>query len=792
LIRYGNFVIDHPEFLYLLIPLVVIMFYLLRKKIIKEEHRIASTHGRKRLTFLFRIVFMASLLLALTNPHLEFMQTDANITRITVLIDESHSTGLFDIDNVEKTLERITKEGISMNIERLNMEDYTTLGNSILRNLAPEQNMLIVSDGQNNFGASLEDVSLFAASINSKLFGVKLRLDNSDASVIIEGPSKVVSEVENTFIVRVNEVGKVNNKNLKIYINDELVHNSRYLMPVELKKSFVRGQQVITAVLEADDYFEENNVYYKSVVVYRKPAVLMVTQEPSHLSNLYSPFYALDIDSEIPDNLDSYYAVILNDYPAFDLTNAEIDLLEDYVADGNGLLVVGGRSSYNWGGYNNSLLQNILPVSIGRANQKKDITNVVILMDTGVGAHVDFIEGISYFDIQKSLAVDIVESISATNKVAIIEANYYLNTITGLSEIGPKRESLINELSLLRPTGSTELRFAYQKAHQTLRLVRGSKNIVIITDGKLIPVDEALTLENVVKARNDGVRTFIIAVGEHANQEFLMQIKNLGGGEYFRTTEKDRIKLYFGDPDDFSDTSLRLYIYDSNHFITRELGSLARVYGYNSVYPKSTARLLITTSKGDPILTIWNYGLGRVAALTTDDGNSWVPDLLRLENSKMLIRTLNWLIEDPERKNPVAVEVPELRLGENSLITVRSNVMPVSENLKFYEMEKGLFRAGFYPEETGIVDLAGYPGAVNYKKEYANLGISDSFERSLMISGGEMLENDPEIIAEKLKSVSPVHTVRRVNIAWLFVIGAISIYLLELLVRRLYEIRLHK
>jgi hypothetical protein len=431
-----------------------------------------------------------------------------------------------------------------------------------------------------------------------------------------------------------------------------------------------------------------------------------------------------------------------------------------------------------------------MPVSIGKAKKTNDILSLVILMDTGAsgGDVLNSETGVSYFDVQKSLAADVIRSISPTNKVAMIEANYYLNTITGLSDLGPKRVQLINELSLLKPGGFSELRFAYQKAHQMLRLGRGSKNIVIITDGKLIPVDQSLVLKEVPLALNDGIKTFIIGVGENADEEFLKSIKELGNGEYFKTSERSKIKLYFGNPEENSADDITLFIFDSNHFITEGISELGKIYGFNSVYPKSTARMLITSSRGDPVLTVWNYGLGRVAALSTDDGSAWVPDLLQKENSKVLLKTLNWLLEDPERKNDFKADIPELRQGETSVITVRSKTYPKSEGLNFYETEKGLFKANFYLNKTGIVDILGLKAAVNYKKEYLSLGISKDLAKITGISGGEVLDNTPEI-AEKIQSLNSVESLKKVDLAWVFVALAIATYLFELLIRRIFEIR---
>lgn len=786
ILRYGNFVIGQTEYIYGLIPIIIFLIILLRKNYVKQEQRLFTTPGKKRFMFFMRVLIFSLLIISLSNPHLEYKQSLTNVTKVKVLIDKSNSMVLYDLEEVDSLINSFNNAGISTEIKQLNMGDYTSLGNEILNNIAPNENLLLISDGQNNFGPSLEDVSLFAASINSKIYGLELEQEVDDARVVIEGPSKVVSGVENEFTISVKVVGSVGKKIINVFIDDKSVYSGSYLQEINLKRDFASGYHVIKAELETNDHFKQNNIYYKTITVYDKPKILFITRTSSTLEELYSPFYDIDKDDDLSKNLDPYYAVVINNIDS-KYIEEEFDKLEAYVEEGNGLFVVGGKNSYDWSDYNTSVISNILPVSIGKANKKQDITNIVIVMDTGASSGEALTEEVSKFDVQKSLAVDILKSISSTNKVAFIEGNYYLNTLSQLSELGPKRSNLIGQISLLKPQGFSELRFAYEKAHQILRLNKGSKYIVIITDGKLIPQDQAVTLEYVEQAFNDGIKTFIIGVGGSADDAFLEDVKEKGGGEYFKANEKHKIKIYFGDPDQGGLEDLELFVYDSNHFITNELKDLGNIYGFNSVYPKSTARLLLTTSSGDPVLTIWNYGLGRVASLSTDDGSSWVPDLMKGKNSAVLIRTLNWLIEDPERKSDSVINMPPLRVGENSVITLRSDDYPQS-SLNFYEISNNIYQANFYPNQTGIANIVGSPAAVNYKKEYLNLGINSNLKKVLGISGGELLSLEGDI-TERLKSLTEVETTKKLSLSWLFISVGITLYLIELIVRRIIEMK---
>jgi uncharacterized membrane protein len=779
--KIANIIFAKPEMLYLIIPLIIIMFFILRKKFIKDEQRLFKTKGKKRLVFVFRILFFITLLLALSIPYTEITENYSNLTTIKILVDNSESMELFETENL---LNEIKNIDVPTQIINLEMDDYSNIGSSILNHIEPNSNILLISDGQNNFGTKLSDVSLFASSINSKIYSVDLKNKERELSIEIIGPNKVVSNVENEFIVKLNKVGKINQPVVRIFVNNNLEKEVQYDDEIIFKKSFGKGSHIIRAEVDYNDVFSENNIFYKTINVIEKPKILFVTKKNSPLFTLYNDFYYVDKDNDLKKDLDDYYAVVLNNINADDLTNEDIHKLEEFLKNGNGLFVIGGKDSYDWGGYNTSSISNLLPVGIGKPKKQKDAVSAVVLMDTGHSSIESIKDGISFFDVQKSLLVDLIESMNKRNKVSIIEANFFMSTLSELSELGPKRAYLIDQIALLKPHASTEIYKSVINAHNKLRLIKGSKNIIILTDGILSAPDEAQTLENVRRAGNDGIKTYIIGVGENAREEFLQQIKKNGGGEYFRVDESHKIKLYFGDPNAQDTGDLEVYVYDSNHFITEKTNDLTSIYGYNNVFPKNNARMLLTTSQGDPILTIWNYGLGRVAALSTDDGSLWIPEMLEETNSKTMIKTLNYLIENPERKNDLIIEIPELRQKENAKITVRSKDRP--QNLSFYEIEQGLYQSNFYSDNAGIVNILGKNAAVNYKKEYLNIGINKNFKNNIEISGGKFIKT--EEIKNNLKSISQVNTTKTKNLSWIFIIISIVIYLFEIILRRILNI----
>src|SRR5690606_38496827 len=52
---------------------------------------------------------------------------------------------------------------------------------------------------------------------------------------------------------------------------------------------------------------------------------------------------------------------------------------------------------------------------------------------------------------------------------------------------------------------------------------------------------------------------------------------------------------------------------------------LPELSGYVALTPKPRAEIALQTGPGDPLLTTWGYGLGRVAPWSSDTGSEWTP-----------------------------------------------------------------------------------------------------------------------------------------------------------------------
>jgi len=365
---------------------------------------------------------------------------------------------------------------------------------------------------------------------------------------------------------------------------------------------------------------------------------------------------------------------------------------------------------------------------------------------------------------------------------------YKVSDIKPLSE---NKEDVVDKVSRLIFDGQSFFNLGLDAGNKMLRSVSGGKNIILITDGKTTYkklMDN--TLESARQAAARGIKVYVAGVGNNRNDDFLTHLTVLGEGIYFPVDSSNKLKILFGEPDDKDDTDFlnKLVLLDTTHFITFNQSLDVVVSGYNYVIPKSASRMLITTNKNIPIMVTWRFGLGRVVSLATDDGGKWGGEFLSKGNSKILTKTINWVIGDLARKKNFDVSIKDTTLDRSMIVRVISDRLPQHEKLSFVKADVNLYNAKFKPARTGFYNFLGADVAVNYKKEYRDLGVNEEFIKLVEQTQGRVFDKDDiEEIIEFSKEKSKRIKVNATEFKWPFLVIALILFLAEIGLRRLWE-----
>jgi hypothetical protein len=303
-------------------------------------------------------------------------------------------------------------------------------------------------------------------------------------------------------------------------------------------------------------------------------------------------------------------------------------------------------------------------------------------------------------------------------------------------------------------------------------------------------------------------------VGFDTDENFMAELAKSGNGLYFKPESYERLKMAYEEKDSQKNLDrYKLDVYNKYHFITQSIDLPdTSIKDYNDVTPKSISQVLVSTEGLKPVITVWRFGLGRVASVTTDNGNRWSPSLYTADNGKVVSAVTNWAIGDLEKKKPVLIEVSDVSLGESVDVYIKSGTVPQlyvslgngsTDEVLVKQTDREVYSSRIIPSKEGTFQLKavssvgtdqdGY--SVNYPAEYGQLGINEKGLRDMTeYTGGKRYNSSQvqDLIDDAIAYVragSLKETKELDPIAMYFVLAALGLYFLDTVVRRINELR---
>ncbi len=790
---------EYPARLLLIIPFVLILWWLLRKQFFSMREDAESRRRKllvRRVMLFSRTAIVLLLLIALARPFIVHEKMFDGDPVIKVLVDNSSSMGVFDFNSQALIAE--LKKKLNVELRSFGGKDDSPVGDALLANMEPDASVLLITDGRATRGTSLAGAVLLASKLNATVNAVRLAPIRQDVGVELFGPSKTLEGSDTVFTVVLKKTNPSALVHVRVLLDgQEVFSEESAVQSFPITRQFGAGYhrfEASVSAVGADDLFFQNNVFYKTVKVVPKPRIFFMYSNAgnggnagnvgnvnSPLIQLYKQVYNVDVGSSMPKDISQYYAVVLNDVSS-DRAGASLDALTEFVVDGNGLVVVGGKNSYDRGEYKGSLFEKILPVFVSSAEKKEGNVNIAVVADVSgsMGAAVGLGKAV---ELGKSLIVSVIRDLASYNRVGIVAFNTEAYTVAPLRPLVEQKD-IEERIARLQEGGGTWIHVGLARAIIMLGQASGSKNIVMLTDGQSQTDDVDLSAAQ--EAANQGIKIYPIGVGD-VNEDHLMAIAEITGGTYFHAIEAKKIKILFGDLEEEKKKAEKsLVVMDQSHFVTSGLELKAKVYGFNQVIPKRAARLLVTSDGGEPVLAVWRLGLGRVASYATDDGSSWSGQLLAEPDSKLPVKTLHWVVGAPDRKAKDFIEVADARVTEPTTMLVRSSDgYPSASGFTFYKQDKDLYTATVVPNVVGFQGLLSGEFSVNYAREYDDLGQGVELENLVRATGGKMFDPaDAQGIADFTLARLKRTITTKDTLQTPFVIAALILFLLEVLVRR--------
>ena len=832
--------LENPQMLWLILPVLAVGIYLIKK-------------GAKTGLVESRLIIALLLIIALASPYTLVSKTTMDETpNLVIISDETASMQLFEEGVASRIYEALTAQTPTTLVTVSG--DKTSIGDAIVQYSRGDNQIVLVTDGNNNYGKNLEDAFKFAKETGTTVYSIEPELKANDLSVEIKGDKTVVIGNKNEFDVVVSQAEeKEIGYSLEVVVDGNIELGSHSYSQIVREKSIsladinpfmsLGAHEIkVTLTPHTEDRDHINNVFYKSIYVVPKPKIHLITDDDnSPLRNNIDTLYDLSTSYKLSE-IDDKKAIVLDNQHIITLSTNDIKMLKEYVTNGHGLVVVGGDNSYDNGEYLNSSFEELLPV-LSKPTEWHGGMYVALILDIS-GSTLQGGEG--------TIVIDGVQTTTPTYPLILYSAKTLVNSdllrdanvgvimMGGIIEDAPEnlfdlraqsdKNILIDFLSK-SPTKSsdTELNKAIIDAKKTFDEEISDNNdvtkyIIIISDGAYgSDLEKYSNALNIAKEMHDDgisfrfihIKSSFVGQYDIDGIAFAKKFMDAVDGEYLHVTAASSISEEYG-TDEKSDDDVDLELpdffplieYNPKHFITRNIEIAGNITYYNDVTSKAGADRLVITTTGKPILTTWRYGLGRVASFTTDNGygggTQWSTAIYNKTygTPRLTSATLNWAIGNPRVEEGAVLEGLDTWLGTPVTLTLTmydEDVLPSltlddTEPLELSVTGKSTYDTTIDPDRIGMHDISGYPVAVNYALEYRDVGLNEELPALVKSSGGKTYnERDARaLLLEDAKANSERVVQEPVSWKIYFIIAALLLFLLEIVIRRIKEIQAAK
>ena len=410
------------------------------------------------------------------------------------------------------------------------------------------------------------------------------------------------------------------------------------VMPVEIR------------VLSNGDPFPGNNVSHRAIEVHAQPDILLVTGAEENtrpmvqsLRNAGSKVTVISPET-FPTNLDAldeFPVIFIHDVLSQDLNLEQMKAIEVHVTKlGRSVVFLGGRNSFTLGGYQNTILEPLLPVTLAPPErvQRVPITFLLVLDRSGSMAG-DRDTEIAPIELTREAAMRAIETLRPSDYLGVLTFSAAVKWDVAIQPVGEGLElrDAQDKVSRIQAAGGTFMYKALEDAITALLEDPGTEypHILLMSDGVSGDGSEDEFNALVRNARLNGISISTIALGRESDPQRLSTIASAGNGRFYNVLNpSDLPSVMISESkavqaENIQEGRTNVIIGAENHPILSgfTLDRFPGIEGYIALQSKAALGaedVLLSGNFGDPLLSTWQVGLGRTAAWMGDLGERWV------------------------------------------------------------------------------------------------------------------------------------------------------------------------
>ena len=679
------------------------------------------------------------------------------------------------------------------------------------------KHIVLLTDGRETKGNALSikggdtyiDIVDFSSELEKEAQISRLRL-----------PSKISKNTNYDITMQIDSL-TAQNCGAALYKNDKLIYNETLKLEKGENRFVVKdyADDVNNVVYKCvitpeEDTYTENNTLYDHTYIQDSPVVLVLEQQGSG-ANIYDLIESFGVNvkrseisvySQYPEKLGENDLVILADCSAENMSKEFLEAIKGYVQNaGGGLIATGGENSFALGEYKDTELEEILPVNMEMLNEEVNGDVAFFMVSDRSGSMTSGEYGKTKIEMTKEAMAGAVKNLSENDTVAVLAFDDRGQWIVKPTKVGKNTSSIVQKISGISPGGGTSILPSLEEAYEEiLKNDAAYKHIILMTDGQAETTGYDPLIEK-MKANNITLST--IAVGADADTSLLEELANKGGGRYYFTDEFSNLPNIFSKEAklagrDYINNGTFFPSVASNDEILKNVENIPSLDGYIATKSKETAKNVLITELGEPVLSYWQYGLGKSAAFTSDMQN-FCSGWLSASEGRTILRNL--VSSTMRRPAGLDGEINYTENGENGVITLTFNNTPKEikgaaingKKLEFTQTSIGEFRAetkrleqGSYIVNATIVDDEDTESVINdgidigYSREF-DINNQKNVLKDIHADGISFIDDPYAVFAQRDYRVN--HSL--VLYKWLLPL-ALVLFLLEIFIRRIGGIKL--
>ncbi|HRQ88726.1 MAG TPA: vWA domain-containing protein, partial [Bacteroidia bacterium] len=427
------------------------------------------------------------------------------------------------------------------------------------------------------------------------------------------------------------------------------------------------GHAYTFAIAPEKDSHSGNNRYERWIEVAAGPRILLVTayrEDPVAAVLRAQGFEVVVVEEPLtlgPGALAGARAVILNNVPAYELPGDFLGALPFFVNDqGGGLLMAGGHRSFGSGGYYESPVDPLLPVSMELKSEHRKLgVAMAIVMDRSGSMAMTTTSGNTKMQLANEGAARSIELLGTMDAVTVFAVDSQAHQVAPLLNVGTHRAELSGRVRRIESMGGGIFVYTGMKAAWDVLKTAplGQRHVILFSDAA--DSEEPGEYRALVdEMRSAGATVSVIGLGMRSDPDaaLLEDIASRGGGRIFFSDVPGELPSIFAQ--ETVTVARSSFVEDATgaqstgrwqELARRDESWLPEVDGYNLSYLREgdETALVSTDTYEAPLVAFGRRGIGRTAAVSFPLGGDFSGKARNWDRYGDFLQTMTrWLMGD--------------------------------------------------------------------------------------------------------------------------------------------------